>query len=57
MPATSDRTKVTRELERHGVKFTGEIRKAWEKNPLVPRQTATMGLCACLHFSRSNSQV
>jgi AraC-like DNA-binding protein len=35
-PANSDRAKVIRELERHGVKFTGEIRKAWEKNPLVP---------------------
>jgi len=35
-PANSDRTKVQRELERHGVKFAGEIRKAWEKNPLVP---------------------
>jgi ligand-binding sensor protein len=36
VPANSDRVKVNRELERHGVKFTGEIRKAWEKNPLVP---------------------
>jgi AraC-like DNA-binding protein len=35
-PATPNRTKVIRELERQGVKFTGEIRKAWEKNPLVP---------------------
>ena|ERR1043166_2443390 len=35
-PATADTTKVSRELERGGVKFTGEIRKAWEKNPLIP---------------------
>ena len=48
MPATSDRTKVIRELERHGVKFTGEIRKAWEKNPLVPpdRYNAVVRLLA-----------
>jgi AraC-like DNA-binding protein/ligand-binding sensor protein len=36
MPAKSDTTKVTRQLERCGVRFTGEIRKAWEKNPLIP---------------------
>jgi AraC-like DNA-binding protein/ligand-binding sensor protein len=36
MPAKADTTKVTRELERCGVRFTGEIRKAWEKNPLFP---------------------
>jgi len=36
MPAKSDTTKVSRELERCGVRFTGEIRKAWEKNPLIP---------------------
>ena len=36
MPAKSDTTKVTRELERCGVRFNGEIRKAWEKNPLIP---------------------
>src|SRR5262249_27446822 len=35
-PVKSDSSKVTRELERHGVRFTGEIRKAWEKTPLVP---------------------
>jgi AraC-like DNA-binding protein/ligand-binding sensor protein len=35
-PVKSDATKVSRELERHGVKFTIEIRKAWEKNPLIP---------------------
>lgn len=35
-PAKSDRTKVQRGLERNGVKFSGDIRKAWEKNPLVP---------------------
>jgi len=35
-PAKSDTTKVDRELDRHGVRFTGEIRKAWEKNPFIP---------------------
>jgi AraC-like DNA-binding protein/ligand-binding sensor protein len=36
MPAKADTTRVSRELERCGVKFNGEIRKAWEKNPLIP---------------------
>lgn len=36
MPVKSDTTKVSRELARHGVHFTSEIRKAWEKNPLIP---------------------
>src|SRR5205823_14762163 len=36
MPAKSDTRKVSRELERHGVKFGAEIRKAWDKNPLIP---------------------
>ena len=31
----SDTTKVGRELERHGLRLTGELRKAWEKNPLI----------------------
>src|ERR1700730_11801770 len=31
MPVKSDTTKVSRELARHGVKFTTEIRKAWGK--------------------------
>jgi AraC-like DNA-binding protein/ligand-binding sensor protein len=35
-PAKSESTKVSRELERCGVRFTGEIRKAWEKTPLIP---------------------
>src|SRR5947199_9493830 len=35
-PARSDTTKVIRELDRHGVRFTSEIRKAWEKNPFIP---------------------
>jgi AraC-like DNA-binding protein/ligand-binding sensor protein len=35
LPAKSDTTKVSRELERCGVRFAGEIRKAWEKNPLI----------------------
>ena len=36
MPVRADTTKVTRELERNGVKFSGDIKKAWERNPLVP---------------------
>jgi AraC-like DNA-binding protein/ligand-binding sensor protein len=36
MPAKSDTTKVSRELDRCGVRFAGEIRKAWKKNPLIP---------------------
>ena len=34
-PAKSDAIKVRRELERHGVRFSGDVRKAWEKNPLI----------------------
>ncbi len=36
MPAKADTNKVTRELEHCGVRFAGELRKAWEKNPLIP---------------------
>jgi AraC-like DNA-binding protein/ligand-binding sensor protein len=36
MPAKADTSKVSRELERCGVSFKGEIRKTWEKNPLIP---------------------
>jgi AraC-like DNA-binding protein/ligand-binding sensor protein len=35
MRATTDTSKVSRELEECGVRFTGEIRKAWQKNPLI----------------------
>jgi AraC-like DNA-binding protein len=35
MPVKSDTTKVSRELARHGVRFTSEIRKAWARNPLI----------------------
>ncbi len=35
-PAKSDITKVSRELDRHGVRFTSEMRKGWEKNPFIP---------------------
>ena len=35
-PAKADTSKVGRELERCGVSFSGEIRKAWEKTPLIP---------------------
>jgi len=37
-PARSDTTKVSRELARNGVRFTGKIRKAWEKNPFIPHE-------------------
>jgi AraC-like DNA-binding protein/ligand-binding sensor protein len=37
-PAKSDATKVSRELARNGVRFTGEIRKAWKKNPFIPSE-------------------
>jgi AraC-like DNA-binding protein len=36
MPSKSAMSKVRRELERHELRLTGEIRKAWEKNPLIP---------------------
>jgi AraC-like DNA-binding protein len=35
LPAKSDTTRVSRELERQGVKFSGELRKTWEQNPLI----------------------
>ena len=35
-PAKSETSKVNRELERCEVRFNGEIRKAWEKTPLIP---------------------
>jgi AraC-like DNA-binding protein/ligand-binding sensor protein len=35
-PVKSESTKVSRQLEWRGVRFTGEIRKAWEKTPLIP---------------------
>jgi AraC-like DNA-binding protein len=38
MPARADTTKVSRQLERGGLRFAGEIRKAWEKNPLIPSE-------------------
>ena len=46
LPAKSDATKVSRALERCGVPFKSEIRKAWERNPLIPpdRYNATVRL-------------
>src|SRR5262245_4567713 len=35
VPANMDTSKVRRELKQRGVEFRGEIRKAWEKNPLI----------------------
>jgi AraC-like DNA-binding protein/ligand-binding sensor protein len=47
-PAKKDTTKVSRELERCGVEFKGEIQKAWEKTPLIPpdKYNATVRLLA-----------
>ena len=47
-PAKSETSKVGRVLERCGVLFTGEIRKAWEKTPLIPpdKYNATVPLLA-----------
>ena len=36
MRGTTDTGKVSRELEKCGVRFSGEIRKTWQKNPLIP---------------------
>jgi AraC-like DNA-binding protein len=36
VPAKADMNKVTRELERGGLRLTGKLRKAWEKNALIP---------------------
>src|ERR1700751_2178499 len=36
LPLKSESTKVSRELERRGLRFAGEIRKAWEKTPMIP---------------------
>lgn len=36
MPAKADTSKVTRQLEKCGLRLNGELRKAWERNPLIP---------------------
>jgi AraC-like DNA-binding protein/ligand-binding sensor protein len=36
MPVKADASKVARQLERCGIPFSGQIRKTWEKNPLIP---------------------
>jgi AraC-like DNA-binding protein len=35
-PSRADTEKVQRTLTEHGMRFTAELRKAWEHNPLVP---------------------
>lgn len=35
VPTESDATKASRQLERHGVRFTAELRKAWRETPLM----------------------
>jgi AraC-like DNA-binding protein/ligand-binding sensor protein len=61
MPAKMDTSKVRRELEKCGVRFTGEIRKAWQKNPLVPpeKYNATVRLLAFFadHLSALSNQL
>jgi AraC-like DNA-binding protein len=48
IPAKTNTAKVSRQLERCGVEFKGEIRRAWEKNPLIPSEkyNATVRLLA-----------
>jgi AraC-like DNA-binding protein len=55
-PAKSETSKVSRELERAGVRFTGEIRKAWEKTPLIPadKYNATVRLLTFFAEQLSN---
>src|SRR5215831_13509662 len=36
MPVKADTSKVARQLERCKIRFTGQIRKTWERNPLIP---------------------
>jgi AraC-like DNA-binding protein/ligand-binding sensor protein len=40
-PAKVDTSKVTRELKRCDVPFAGQIRKTWERNPLIPPEKYT----------------
>ena len=37
-PNKADTEKVKRTLAEHGFQFTGEVRKAWEHNPLIPHE-------------------
>jgi AraC-like DNA-binding protein len=45
-PSRADTEKVRRSVEDLGVKFSGDMRKAWEHNPLIPpdRYSATVRL-------------
>lgn len=36
LPVKADTKKVTRQVEQCGLNFAGELRKSWEKNPLIP---------------------
>ena len=36
MPVKADASKVARQLDRCGIPFSGQIRKTWERNPLIP---------------------
>lgn len=36
MPGKADTSKISRQLDRCGLKFAGQIRKTWERNPLIP---------------------
>jgi AraC-like DNA-binding protein len=35
-PTATDTKKVARKVESHGLRFTNELREAWEHNPLIP---------------------
>lgn len=35
---SADTKKVSRKLESHGLRFTKQVRDAWEHNPLIPRE-------------------
>jgi len=35
-PTATDTKKVARKVESHGLRFTKELREAWEHNPLIP---------------------
>ena len=55
-PARSDESKLGQELNRHGVPFTPELRKAWSKTPPF-FLTGTTRSCDCSRFLASNSPV
>ena len=57
MPAKTDTTRVSRQLEKCGVRFTGDLRKTWEKNPLLPPEKYNAHCAAARIFCRSAFRV